>query len=157
MKAIKWMIMAFLCVLFSNSDEGQSGQDEPDLPPAHALVYCSAAPDTGDAGLQAALRDVALLKAQSPEQVHDEEYYNSLADKQTLFVSTVDQHEIRFAGAPQAFSGDYSVRFASGKAYPYFQEADMGGKRYYIVRDEFGVWVVFRYQVAFQACIYLYS
>lgn len=66
---------------------------------------------------------------------------------QLITVESVTSKQLKFAGKPQVFSGDYTGQFTPGKSYPYFEDADMGGKRYYNVKDNFGVWVVFKYTV----------
>jgi hypothetical protein len=94
-------------------------------------------------------RDIDMLKAESEVQKGQEEYYKNLKKEQLIMVDIVTPTELKFAGKPQVFEGDYSGQFVPGKKYKYFEDASAGGKRYYNVMDEFGVWVVFMYQVKF--------
>lgn len=90
-------------------------------------------------------RDIDLLKSQSPTQQDSESYYATLKDKPTIVAAKVTSTEIRFVGKPQVFSGNYTGQYAEGKSYPFYSEADIGGKRFYIVKDNFGVWNSFKY------------
>lgn len=92
-------------------------------------------------------RDIDALKSESPIQQQSEDYYNSLPKKTMLVVEYVTDTGLKFRGRPQVFSGDYTGRFCPMRSYPYYEEADIGGKRYYIVKDNFGVWLGFMYTV----------
>lgn len=91
--------------------------------------------------------DIDLLKSQSPAQQDSEAYYNSLPQKTMIVVESATDRELRFLGKPQVFCGYYAGRFYPMRSYPYYEEADIGGKRYYIVKDNYGVWVSFLYLV----------
>jgi hypothetical protein len=100
------------------------------------------------AGYCAAMqRDIDLLKEQSPTQQDSESYYNSLPVKAMIVVASVTNTELRFLDKPQVFYGNYIDRFFPMRSYPFYEEADIGGKRYYTVKDNFGVWVSFKYVV----------
>lgn len=92
-------------------------------------------------------RDIDALISRSDDQQGQEQNYKNLKKKQLIKVASVNTTQIKFAGKPQVFKGDYTERFTPGKSYPYFADADIGGKRYYNVKDNFGVWVVFKYTV----------
>lgn len=92
-------------------------------------------------------RDIDQLKTESPTQQQSDEYYNSLPQKTMLVVEYVTELEIKFLGRPQVFQGNYTGRFFPMRSYPYYEEADIGGKRFYIVKDNFGVWISFKYVV----------
>jgi flagellar basal body L-ring protein FlgH len=91
-------------------------------------------------------RDIDLLIAQSQEQQGQEENYKSQKKEQTLTVERVSGTELKFKSKPQVFQGDYTGRFTRDRQYHYFEDASMGGKRYYNVKDNFGVWITFQYQ-----------
>ena len=119
------------------------------LPSASPAAYAAKAapsPTADDAMAMAMRRDIDLLVAQSAEQQGQEQNYKNLKKEQTLTVERVTEKEIKFAGKPQVFQGDYTGRYTAEKAYRYFEEASMGGKRYYTVKDNFGVWISFQYQ-----------
>lgn len=97
--------------------------------------------------LRAMQRDIDLLVSRSDEQQGQESNYRNLKKEQTLTVESVTAQEIRFQGKPQVFKGDYTGRFTPGGQYKYFEDAAMGGKRYYNVKDNFGVWISFQYVV----------
>jgi hypothetical protein len=101
-------------------------------------------PFTVCAGMQ---RDIDLLKAQSETQQQSESYYNGLPQKTMIVVESVTDTQLVFLDRPQVFEGNYAGRFFPMRSYPYYEEADIGGKRYYIVKDNFGVWNSFMYTV----------
>lgn len=91
-------------------------------------------------------RDINLLISRSDDQQGQESNYKNLKKAQYLTVERVSAKELKFVGKPQIFKGDYTNRFTAKKSYKYFADASMGGKRYYNVKDNFGVWIVFQYQ-----------
>jgi hypothetical protein len=95
--------------------------------------------------VKAMQRDIDLLKAQNQDQLGQEENYKNLKKEQWITVESVTTKELKFVGKPQVFKGDYTGQFTANKKYRYFADASMGGKRYYNVKDNFGVWVTFKY------------
>jgi hypothetical protein len=92
-------------------------------------------------------QDIDLLLSQSPAQQDSEAYYNGLPQKTMIVVESVTDTQLRFLGKPQVFNGNYAGRFYPMRSYPYYEEADIGGKRYYVVKDNYGVWINFLYVV----------
>ena len=85
-------------------------------------------------------RDIDSLISRSQDQQGQESNYKGLKKVQLITVESAMGEQ-----RTQVFSGDYNGQFTADKNYPYFGDADMGGKRYYNVKDNFGVWVVFKY------------
>lgn len=94
-------------------------------------------------------RDIDLMKAQSEGQQGHEANYKGVKKEQWLTVETVTSQEIKFAGKPQVFKGVYTGQFTADRKYQYYEDASAGGKRYYNVKDNFGVWITFKYEVPF--------
>lgn len=92
-------------------------------------------------------QDIELLKMQSPVQQDNDSHYMGLPQKTMIVVEYVTDTALKFMYRPQVFPGNYAGRFCPLRSYPYFDEADIGGKRYYVVRDNYGVWVSFLYIV----------
>lgn len=92
-------------------------------------------------------RDIDVLRRESPIQQQSDDTYANLRPKTMIVVEYVNEQEIKFLDRPQVFEGNYAGRFCPMWSYPYYEEADIGGKRYYIVQDNFGVWLGFRYTV----------
>jgi LysM repeat protein len=95
--------------------------------------------------IDAMQRDINMLKAESPVQQTQESNYGS--STQRTLATGVTAGSIRFAASPVSFSGDYRGHFTQGQSYSYFIDAAMGGRRSINVRDNFGVWHSFGYQV----------
>jgi hypothetical protein len=118
-------------------------------PQNHSGGAAATSPPVQSETEKAMLRDIACLISSSADQQGQEENYKNLGREQLITVDSVTGKEIRFTGKPQVFSGDYTGQFDAGRSYPYFEDASMGGKRYYNVKDNFGVWVIFKYAVPF--------
>jgi hypothetical protein len=110
-----------------------------------AASAATAAPANQSIVDKAMQRDIDALISRSDDQQGQEANYKNLKETQLITVESVTAKQLKFAGKSQIFSGDYTGQFTAGKSYPYFGDADMGGKRYYNVKDNFGVWVVFKY------------
>jgi hypothetical protein len=109
----------------------------------------SVAPAGQRAAEKAMKRDLDFLIANSEYQRGQDENYKNVGKEQLITIESVTEKEIKFTGKTQVFSGDYTGQFTAGKSYTYFEDASMGGKRYYNVKDNFGVWIVFKYTVPF--------
>ncbi len=90
-------------------------------------------------------RDIEALRAESPIQQQSDDIYQGLPQKTMIVVESITESELKFLDKPQLFHGNYQYRFCQMRSYPYYEEADIGGKRYYIVQDNFGVWLGFQY------------
>ena len=90
-------------------------------------------------------KDIDLLIERNGGQKIDEQNYTNQKKENLLTVERVTAEELKFADKPQVFKGDYAGRFTTGKQYKYYPDASAGGKRYYNVKDNFGVWISFQY------------
>ncbi len=90
-------------------------------------------------------KDIDLLIERNGGQTIDEQNYANQKKENLLTVERVTAEELKFADKPQVFKGDYAGRFTVGKQYKYYPDASAGGKRYYNVKDNFGVWISFQY------------
>lgn len=118
----------------------------PSFTPGVLGAEATPAYDDADAASKAMRMDIDLLITQSQEQQGQEENYRNQKKEQTLTVERVSEKELKFKDKPQVFQGDYTGRFTQDRQYYYFEDASMGGKRYYNVKDNFGVWITFQYQ-----------
>jgi hypothetical protein len=125
------------------SATGSAGTPGPSM---IAGAVSTAALPRGDAQIKAMRRDIDLLITQSQEQQGHEQNYRNQKKEQYLTVERVSEQEMKFAGKPQVFKGDYTNRFTANSKYRYYQDAAAGGKRAYNVKDNYGVWISFRYQ-----------
>lgn len=94
---------------------------------------------------EAMQRDIDFLKEESLIQKDYEDTYNSLPYKSKLKVIRITGTVIQFEGRPLISTDNFIGRYTEGESYSYFEDADMGGKRYIIIKDNFGVWHVFMY------------
>lgn len=92
-------------------------------------------------------RDIDFLREESSTQKDYEATYQSFPNKSVLKVTRVTASSIQFEEKPLISTGNYVGRYTAGQSYPFFEDADMGGKRYIIIKDNFGVWHVFMYTV----------
>ncbi len=92
-------------------------------------------------------RDMDALRAESPIQQQSDDIFRGLAQKTMIVVESVTETELKFLNKPQLFHGNYQYRFCPMRSYPYYEEADLTGNRYYVVQDNFGVWLGFAYSM----------
>ncbi len=95
----------------------------------------------------AMLRDMDALRAESPIQQQSDDIYQGLPQKTMIVVETVTESELKFLDRPQIFHGNYQYRFCPMRSYPYYEEADLTRNHYYVVQDNFGVWLGFAYSM----------
>lgn len=96
--------------------------------------------------MEAMQNDINMLKNESSIQQAEEKNYGN--STRTTRATQVTNIVIQFDAAPVTFSGDYLGHYTVGKSYPYYLDAAMGGQRGITVKDDFGVWHSFHYQVS---------
>ena len=99
---------------------------------------------TCEDNLMAAQMNIALLRAQSPDQKASDEIYRN--SSQTTRVVMLTGTEIMFSAAPVTFSGNYLCLYSLNEDYAYYIDAAIGGQRNLNVRDNFGIWHTFSYR-----------
>lgn len=89
--------------------------------------------------------DINMLIAENNVQkTHESNYGDS---SQTTRVLKAADGELQFDAAPVVFSDNYMGHYTAGQSYPYYSDAAMGGQRGITVKDNFGVWHSFGYNL----------
>ena len=100
---------------------------------------------TCEQNLAAAKRNIALLRGESCEQIFNDTNYGS--STATTVATLVTTTELRFDAVDVTFPGDFTCRFTQGMAYAFFVISAAGGLRCLAVRDNFGIWHTFEFNV----------
>ena len=104
------------------------------------------APQSNCSQITAAMQsDIDMLKVDSDSQKISESNYGN--STKTTRVQIVTATELRFDAAPVTFPGNYVGHFTAGQSYHYYADSASGGQRGINVKDNFGVWHLFGYQV----------
>lgn len=106
---------------------------------------CAAGVSSSQEVMKAMQNNINMLKSESSIQKNKESNYGN--STRTTHALNVTDREVQFDAAPVAFSGNYNGHFTTGRSYPYYADAAMGGRRGITVKDHFGVWHSFSYQV----------
>ena len=125
-----------------------SATASPSAPAATPDVSSAAAPTNDPNLIQKGMqRDIDLLIERSGGQQIEESNYAGQNKENLITVESVSETELRFAGKPEVFKGDYRGQLTAGQQYKVYEDAAAGGKRAYNVKDNFGVWLIFQYIV----------
>ena len=89
-------------------------------------------------------KNIDMLKEESNVQKVQESNYGDMY--QMTEVLKVTENELLFDAVEIIFSDNHKGHFTTGKRYPYYTDAAMGGWRGITVKDNFGVWHSFSWQ-----------